>query len=435
MAAPFRLTGRLRSTKEAGYYRELPVQVDTPSTRRIESLDMSDPLDVARYIFMNDESELRSGWRVLAFFFFFILSASLLTGLIKLFATLFPSLSFLEREPSDSEVLTSSKLIYFFVTNLINLAAAIIASAICARVLERRSFGSVGFRRHRRWLRDYGLGSVMGAASLAIAVGIAATAKATTFDVQTRGAAQLASGFLIVLVFFLVAGASEELIFRGFPFQALVHNLGGAAAVAITSVVFGLAHLANPSASAISTINTMLAGIWLGLAYLMTRSLWLATALHYSWNVAMVFIFGLPVSGFTMLNQLAWLRGSEGVPVWISGGSYGPEGGVAATAALILSTLAIWKSGMFAPSEEMLVAVRHGKPQPPFVSIAPESQEQLDPADGPRKPEQTDNGEDQLLSETANRGGPPVTRIQAGGPPKPSRSTLGLRRSSRQCRR
>jgi membrane protease YdiL (CAAX protease family) len=344
---------------------------------------MSDPLDAARYIFMNGEGELRSGWRVLTFFFLFILSASLLTGLIKLFATLFPSLSFLKLEPSDSEALTSTKLIYFFVTNLINLAAAIIASAICGRVLERRSLGSVGYRKHHRWLRDFGLGSVMGAASLAIAVGIAATAKATTFDVQTRGAAQLASGFLIVLAFFLISGAFEELIFRGFPFQALVHNLGGAAAVAITSVVFGLAHLANPSASAISTINTMLAGVWLGLAYLMTRSLWLATALHYSWNVAMIFIFGLPVSGFTMLNQLAWLRGTESAPVWISGGSYGPEGGVAATAALILSTVAIWKSGMFTPSEEMLLALKHGKRQPSFVRITPENEKQLNSAGGP----------------------------------------------------
>jgi membrane protease YdiL (CAAX protease family) len=349
---------------------------------------MRDPLDVARYIFMNGEGELRSGWRVLAFFFVFILSASLLTGLIKLLATLFPSLSFLKVDPSDSEALTSAKLTYFFVTNLINLAAAIIASAICARVLERRSLGSVGLRRHRGWVRDFGLGSVMGAASLAIAVGIASAAKATTFDVQTRAAAQLASGFLIVLAFFLIAGAFEELIFRGFPFQALVHNLGGAAAVAITAVFFGLAHLANPSASAISTINTMLAGAWLGLAYLMTRSLWLAIALHYSWNLAMIFVFGLPVSGFTMLNQLAWLRGIQGAPAWISGGSYGPEGGVAATAALILSTLAIWKSGIFAPSEEMLVALTHGRRQPAFVRITPEDEKQLNSAGGPCESEE-----------------------------------------------
>lgn len=336
---------------------------------------MSDPLDVARYIFMNDESELRSGWRMLVFALFLVLAASLLMGLSKAFATLFPPLNFLLAEPSGSETLSRRELILLFAANLRNLAAALIASAICARMLERRSLASVGFKPHRGWFRDLGLGSLMGASALAIAVGIAAAAGAITFDVNTTRAENLALGCTIALLFFLIAGATEELIFRGFPFQALVHNLGGAAAVAITSVIFGLAHLANPSATAFSTINTILAGVWLGLAYLMTRSLWLATALHWSWNFAMAFIFGLPVSGFTTLDQLAWLRGSIGSPLWISGGNYGPEGGAAATVALILSTAAMWKSGLFTPSEEMLGAIRHDRREPAFVSIVPNEEQ------------------------------------------------------------
>lgn len=346
---------------------------------------MSDPLDVARYIFINDESELRSGWRVLAFFLVLILAVLLLTGLIRTVEILFPSLDFLSVDPSGQEYLSPHELIFLVVSNLRNLAAAAIASAVCARVLERRSVGSVGFILHRGWSRDFGLGSLMGAASLAIAAGIAVAAGAVSFEVQTRSGAQIARGFIIVFLFFLIAGATEELIFRGFPFQALVHNLGGATAVIITSVLFGLAHLSNKNASAFSTINTILAGVWLGLAYLMTRSLWLATALHYSWNFAMAFIFGLPVSGFPMFSSLAWLRGNIGTPFWISGGSYGPEGGVAATVALLLSTLVIWKSGLFAPSEEMLSAVNHGKREPAFVSITPEEQP---PADLQRSKEQ-----------------------------------------------
>jgi membrane protease YdiL (CAAX protease family) len=343
---------------------------------------MSDPHDVARYIFINDQNELRSGWRVLAFVICFIIVALLLTGLTKAFATLFPSLDFLVVEPSGPEYLSRQKLIHLGVSNVSNLAAAVTASAICARALERRSLGSVGFRLHRGLPRDFTLGSLMGAASLAIAVGIAASAGALTFDVQTREWAPLVRGVMIASLFFVIAGATEELIFRGFPFQALVHNLGGARAVAVTSLIFGLAHVSNPNASVFSTINTVLAGIWLGLAYLMTRSLWLATALHWSWNFAMVFIFGLPVSGFTTLGELSWLKGRIGEPMWISGGSYGPEAGVAATVALILSTLAIWKSGLFIASEEMLAAIRHGKRQPAFVSVTPEQSEQADSAFG-----------------------------------------------------
>jgi membrane protease YdiL (CAAX protease family) len=331
---------------------------------------MSDPHDVARYIFINDENELRSGWRVLAFVICFIIVELLLAGLTKAFATLFPSLEYLSRQ----------ELIHLGVVNVRDLAAALIASAVCARVLERRSLASVGFRLHRGSPRDFALGSLMGAASLAIGVGIAASVGALTFDVQTREWAPLVGGFIIVCLFFIIAGATEELIFRGFPFQALVHNLGGGRAVAITSLIFGLAHGSNPNASVFSTINTILAGIWLGLAYLMTRSLWLATALHWSWNFAMVFIFGLPVSGLTTLGELAWLKGRIGEPIWISGGSYGPEAGVAATVALILSTLAIWKSGLFTASEEMPVAIKHGKREPAFVSVTPERQAPLEPA-------------------------------------------------------
>ena len=338
---------------------------------------MSDPYDVARYIFINDEGEFRSGWRVLAFLVCFIIVATLLTVLTKAAATLFPGLGFLLVGPSETEYLSRRGLAFLGVSNARNLAAAVISSAVCANVLERRNFGSVGFRFHRGWTRDFVIGSLMGAASLAIAVGIAAAASAITFDVQTRELGPLLRGLLIASVFFIVAGATEELVFRGFAFQALVHNLGGARAVAITSLIFGLAHISNPSVTAFSTINTVLAGLWLGVAYLMTRSLWLATALHWSWNFAMAFVFGLPVSGFTTLGQLAWLRGRVGSQVWISGGSYGPEAGVAATVALIISTLAIWRSGLFTPSAEMLAAIKHGKREPAFVSVTPGNEQPI----------------------------------------------------------
>ena len=330
---------------------------------------MREPLDVARYIFMNEEDELRSGWRVLAFLLFSVLGALLLVALTKVIAILFPSLRPLLDEPSESGS-SSSALGPLYVDNLRSLGATVIASAISCRLLERRSFGSIGYKLHRHWLRDFLLGSAVGAAALAIAVGIAAAAGAITFSVQTRGFATLAQGFSIAFSFFLIAAATEELIFRGFPFQAFAHNLGGVAAIAITSVVFGLVHASNPSASVFPVINTMLAGVWLGIAYLLTRSLWLAIALHFSWNFAMVFIFGLPVSGITALEKTAWLRGYIGTPEWLSGGQYGPEAGAVATVALILATLVIWKSGLFKQSEEMRAATQHGKREPVYVKIA-----------------------------------------------------------------
>src|ERR1044071_6242382 len=120
---------------------------------------MSDPLDVARNIFMNDEGELRCGWRVLAFVAIFIIAEALLFGMISAFATLVPSLRFVLVAPSEAGRPGNRELISLGVDNLRNLAAAVVATAFCARLLERRSLASVGFKLHHGWPRDLGLGT------------------------------------------------------------------------------------------------------------------------------------------------------------------------------------------------------------------------------------------------------------------------------------
>ena len=321
---------------------------------------MSDRANVASKIFINEEGELRSGWRVLIFFILFLFAAILINTLLDGVASVFPPVRDLLRAPDVEEGASARVFVYHVLGQITNLVAVLAATALSARLLERRSLSSVGYALHRGWLRDFAFGSLIGAASLALAVGIEASAGAVSFNVQTRDGWFLMRAFALLFFFFLIAGAIEELLFRGFAFQALVHNIGPFAAIAFTSILFGLAHIRNDNATAFSTINTMLAGVWLGVAYLTTRSLWLATGLHYSWNLVMVFVFGLPVSGIKLFSHLAWLNGQAGSMTWLSGGDYGPEGGTAVTIVLIISTLVIWKSGLFTPSEEMIAATRHG---------------------------------------------------------------------------
>jgi membrane protease YdiL (CAAX protease family) len=321
---------------------------------------MSDRANVASKIFINEESELRSGWRILIFFILFLTAATLINTLLDGIGSVFPPLGNLLRAPDIEEGASARVFVYHVFGQITNLAAALIATALSARFFERRSLASVGYKLHRGWLRNFALGSLIGAASLALAVWIEAIAGAASFDVQTRDGWFLVRAFLFLFFFFLVAAAVEELLFRGFPFQALFHNNGPFVAVAVTSILFGLAHITNTNASRYSVFNTILAGAWLAIACLMTRSLWLATALHYSWNFTMIFVFGLPVSGIKAFDQLSWLKGQTGSPAWLSGGDYGPEGGAAVTIVLIISTLVIWKGRLFAPSEEMIAATRHG---------------------------------------------------------------------------
>jgi hypothetical protein len=326
----------------------------------IESLGVVNSPKRLTWAFINDENELRCGWRVLIFAIVAMLCAFVLAS-IAVAATSVLSLSGVWVDQSNSrDVLGAASVTRNLADLLVSLTSALAASAFCARLLEGRSFGSVGFGLHKGWWRDFGLGLVLGAVTLSMGVLIGAVFGGLSLNLQTTGALAVVRNFAVLSLFFLLAGAFEEALVRGFAFQAFAHNLGPVAALLITSVAFGLLHIRNPGVTPLSTVNTVLAGVWLGVAYLKTRSLWLATGLHASWNLAMVFLFGLPVSGITTFRDLAWFRGEPGSPALLTGGSYGLEGGLAATASLILSTLVVWKSGWFATSDEMRAAIKHG---------------------------------------------------------------------------
>ena len=344
---------------------------------------MSEPPGLASFIFKNGEGELRSGWRVLIYLILFqiltiligVIVAALggvITGSNRLMIELI-------LEPLSNEPVTWQGLAVVMLNRSVLLVAALVASAVCARLLERRSFASVGYKLHDGWLKDFTLGNLLGALALALAVAIAFMAGAVSFGPRDLTPQSVLLSAIILFVIFLIAAAFEEVLLRGFIFQALLHNFramlgerGVAVPIVITSVVFGVMHWRNPNATFFSVANTVLAGVWLGVAYLKTRSLWLATALHAAWNYVTVFLFGLPVSGITMYDEMALTDGQSGLPLWVSGGDYGPEGGAAATLALILSTVVIIKWRACRASEEMVVATRHG---------APERQVAISPAD------------------------------------------------------
>jgi uncharacterized protein len=143
----------------------------------------------------------------------------------------------------------------------------------------------------------------------------------------TAGQAPLTALFLTAIVL-LVAAAVEELMFRGFPLQVLSEGIGVWPAVLVLSGLFGLVHLNNPNSSWLGTVNTILAGVLLSLAYLRARSLWLPYAIHVGWNAGIGFILGLPLSGLDLVSL--WTTGVAGRDL-ILGGGYGPEGGLITT--------------------------------------------------------------------------------------------------------
>ncbi len=327
---------------------------------------MNDASALTNKALINKEGELRCLWRVLAFYISFFLIASLLVAVL---GTIFPRFGdFLV--PSETAS-SNTKLIAITLECSLLLISAIIASALCARMIERRTLASTGYKFHDGWSLDFVLGWAMGTLTIALAVAMVVAVGAMNFTARQITIAEAARNFFILFFVLLIAAAFEEVFIRGFAFQALIRDAGPVAAIAITSVVFAALHLANKGSSTLSTVNTAIAGVWLGAAYLKTRSLWLATALHHSWNLVMVIVFGLPVSGIVDYKSMAWLDGEGISPVWISGGDYGPEGGVAATLAVTLCTLFVARSRWFTTSDEMKAAIIPGSAATKTTSLFP----------------------------------------------------------------
>ena len=91
---------------------------------------MSDPHDVARYIFVNDENELRSGWRVLLFFITLFVVATLLAVLGRVLATLFTSIAFVFIIPPGPDYSGSpAEVVHLCVSTAMNLLAAVLGDA------------------------------------------------------------------------------------------------------------------------------------------------------------------------------------------------------------------------------------------------------------------------------------------------------------------
>ncbi|HSU89545.1 MAG TPA: CPBP family intramembrane glutamic endopeptidase, partial [Terriglobia bacterium] len=155
------------------------------------------------------------------------------------------------------------------------------------------------------------------------------------------------STHLLTAGLLLLAALTEELVFRGFPLQILVEGMGRWPAVIGMSALFGAMHLNNPNASWLGSVNTVVAGILLSLAYVKRRSLWFPYGIHVGWNVGLGFIFGFPLSGLDLASL--WTTGIAGSDA-ILGGGYGPEGGLLATFIFATSALIVDRSTSIRPS-------------------------------------------------------------------------------------
>lgn len=206
--------------------------------------------------------------------------------------------------------------------------------------VDRRPAKTLGFCRQGSWVAEIWAGAGIGflLTFLVFAVSYCAGWITVKGSFLGRPVSNTLSTIAMSVALMAAVAVTEETMIRGYVLQTLQSGFGVRTALVVSSIVFGAAHLMNPGAASYGFLGTTVAGLALGYAYLATGRLWLPTAMHFAWNLGLGPVFGFPVSG-VHLDGLIYQTVAG--PVWITGGSFGPEAGVLGTPAFILAAALI----------------------------------------------------------------------------------------------
>ncbi|GAP07956.1 CAAX protease self-immunity [Anaerolinea thermolimosa] len=233
---------------------------------------------------------------------------------------------------------------YNTVMNLVLTAVTVLSIFLAGLSFDRRPFADFGFHFSSHWWIDFTFGLLLGAGLMLLIFGVELAAGWITVTeflkaYQAPFWAEVGGMFLL----FICVGVQEEIISRGYLLRNLAEGLNlkflgprGALLLAyfLSSLVFGALHFANPNASLTSTLFIAVAGLFLGLGFVLTGELAIPIGLHIGWNFFQGNVFGFPVSGTLAGPTFIAIR--QGGPAWLTGAAFGPEAGVLGLAAILL---------------------------------------------------------------------------------------------------
>lgn len=273
-----------------------------------------------RSVFFNTSNNLRSGWRI-ACFLLLQIALSLSIG------------SFLFSYVGLSGVVIQG----------IGYALLLFTTFVVLKVIDHRPFHAAGFSFHSRLWIEILQGFLLSFLMITVVFDVEYLLGYIHPSWQDYSLLKIGASLPAMFLFFLWFAFGEELLFRGYLFQTLIEGTNQYVAIIVFSVSFGLFHLNNPNITFLAVLNIILAGVWFSVAYLKTRTLWFPTIMHATWNFFQGYVYSFPVSGLEW-GQPSLLRLRQSGPEWITGGHFGPEGGVLTTLVLVIATVFIIKS-------------------------------------------------------------------------------------------
>jgi membrane protease YdiL (CAAX protease family) len=225
----------------------------------------------------------------------------------------------------------------------VRLAGVFAAAWVMSR-LEARGFGDYGlpFRSgslsgvplHSAKAARFWQGAVFGLVEISVVLGTLAALGYYHFGSVELHGLGFFKWLAFWLIFFLVVGLFEELAFRGYAQFALTQAFGFWPAAIVTSVIFGVVHLTNPGESWTGIAGVVFTGFFWCFTLKRTGNLWFAVGMHMAFDFAETFLYSVPDSGTIFPGHLS--SATIAGPVWLVGGSAGPEASVLDFAVLLV---------------------------------------------------------------------------------------------------
>lgn len=243
-------------------------------------------------IFFSSDSDhrLRAGWRILL--------------LLVLFAIVSPFLII----PSGLRTSTfRDDQLALALREMGKVLSFTIAVLLARKLIDERSIPSLGLKLNRWTMLDFCCGvaisfSIMGIGFLYMVA--LRMVQIQSLAWQTDEFQTIAANLIGLFLIFTLVGWSEELVFRGYFLQNIIEGANVFWGVLLSSLFFSASHLLNVGITAANLFVIFLGGILFSYAYLTTKQLWLAVALHLGWDFFGTLFFGFSISGLHLYRLI-----------------------------------------------------------------------------------------------------------------------------------
>lgn len=151
-----------------------------------------------------------------------------------------------------------------------------------------------------------------------------------------------------LLLAFIVQSSAEEIVFRGWLMGRLHERYGPTIAIWGNTALFSLMHFNADNFHDHWALNLLflsgliLFSVFLSLYALRTGNVWGACAWHAAWNAIYISGYGLATTGIALEVKPLFvdLMPAESAPVWLNGGSAGPEDSLLCP--IVLGAACLW---------------------------------------------------------------------------------------------